>query len=44
MRIVPFEMLNVFVIVLAVAIPFVPLAFTVVSPMDMVREIVQILL
>lgn len=44
LRFVPVEMLNVFIIVLAVAIPFFPLAFVVVSPMDVFKQVVQILL
>jgi hypothetical protein len=44
LRIVPVEMLNVLIIVLAVAIPFFPLAFTVVSPIEVFRQVVQILL
>ncbi len=44
LRFVPFDMFNVFVIVLAVVIPFCPLAFLVVSPMDVLRQVVQILL
>jgi hypothetical protein len=41
---VPFELLNAFVIVLSVALPFVPLVFTVFSPVEVAREMIQILL
>jgi hypothetical protein len=44
LRVVPFEMLNLFMIVLSVAVPFVPLVFTVFSPIEVAREMIQILL
>jgi hypothetical protein len=44
LRMVPFELLNVFVIVLLVAVPFFPLVFAEISPIDVVKHIVQILL
>ena len=44
LRMVPFEFLNAFAIVLFVAIPFLPLVFAVISPIDVVKRIVQILL
>jgi hypothetical protein len=44
LRFVPFEMLNLFMIVLSVAVPFVPLVFTVFSPIEIAREMIQILL
>ena len=44
LRPVPFEMLNVLVIVVAVALPFVPLVFAVVSPIEVARQVIQILL
>ena len=44
LRMVPFEMLNVFAILLAVALPFVPLVFAVISPIDVIKQMVQILL
>jgi len=44
LRFVPFEMLNLLMIVLAVALPFVPLVFTVFSPIEVLREMVQIIL
>jgi hypothetical protein len=37
-------MLNLLMIVLSVALPFVPLVFTVFSPIEVLREMVQILL
>jgi hypothetical protein len=44
LRFVPFELLNAFVIVLSVALPFAPLVFTVFSPIDVVRQLVQVFL
>jgi hypothetical protein len=44
LRYVPFELLNVFMIVLSVALPFVPLVFTRFSPIEVAREMIQILL
>jgi hypothetical protein len=43
-RAVPFEWINVMVIVLAVAIPLLPLVFAVISPMDAIKQVIQILL
>ena len=43
-RAVPFEWINVMVIVLAVAIPLFPLVFAVISPMDAIKQVIQILL
>jgi hypothetical protein len=43
-RAVPFEWINVLAIVLAVAIPFVPLVFAVISPIDAIKQVLQILL
>ena len=43
-RLVPFEMMNVVAIVMAVAIPFIPLVFSVVSPLDVVKGLAQMLL
>lgn len=43
-RLVPFEMLNVLAIILAVAIPFVPLVFAVISPVEVFRGLVQFFL
>lgn len=44
MRFVPFDMLNVLIILLAVALPFVPLVFAAVSPIEIARKVMQILL
>ena len=44
LRLVPFEMLNVVVMVVAVVLPFAPLVFVVVSPIEVARQIIQILL
>ena len=44
LRLVPFEMVNVIVIAVAVALPFVPLVFVVVSPIEVARQVIQILL
>jgi hypothetical protein len=43
-RAVPFEMVNVMAIVLAVAIPFFPLVFAVLSPIETIKQVIQILL
>jgi len=43
-RLVPFEMLNVLVIILTVAIPFVPLVFAVISPVEVFKSLVQLFL
>jgi hypothetical protein len=43
-RIVPFEMVNVLAIVLAVAIPFVPLVFAVISPVEVFKSLAQFFL
>ena len=44
LRCVPFDMLNVIAIVLAVAMPFFPLVFAVVSPIEVAKQVIQILL
>jgi hypothetical protein len=43
-RMVPFDLVNVLVIVAAVAIPFFPLVFAVLSPVEAIKEVIQILL
>ena len=43
-RAFPFDLVNVLVIVLAVAIPFSPLVFAVISPLEAMKQVIQILL
>lgn len=43
-RAFPFDLVNVLVIVLAVAIPFSPLVFAVISPIEAMKQVIQILL
>ena len=43
-RMVPFDLVNVLVIVAAVAIPFFPLVFAVLSPVEAIKQVIQILL
>jgi hypothetical protein len=44
LRVVPFEPINVLVIALAVALPFTPLVFFIVSPTDIVKGLIQVFL
>ena len=43
-RLLPFDLVNVMAIVLAVAIPFFPLVFAVLSPIETLKQVIQILL